>query len=179
MKEFKAKAQNGAVLFSSGLMAVVASTASAATAHASTAASVSTSDGSVKTKNVAKTQDKSNGGQKAEKSDKASKANKNAKADDGSEEAAKKTKTVTVKKGDTTWSIAQKNDTTVAKIVKDNDLKENGATILVGQKLEVHPGDKSIKDSTLFASQKKSSSQSSTGTAAPQAAAQTSQSSTQ
>lgn len=191
MKEFKAKAQNGAVLFSSGLMAVVASTASsAAVAHASTAVSSVTSSDGAKAKNAAMTQSNGNDdanaknagkkqgkaqakSEKANKASKTSKADKDAEKSESSEEAAEKTKTVTVKKGDTTWSIAQKNDTTVAKIVKDNDLKENGATILVGQKLEVHPGDKSVKDSTLFESQKDSSKQSSTGTA--QSAAQASQ----
>ena len=46
----------------------------------------------------------------------------------------KKTITYTVKQGDVLWKIAQKYNTTIDKIVKDNNIK-NPDLILVGQKL--------------------------------------------
>lgn len=44
-------------------------------------------------------------------------------------------KTITVKKGDTLWSLARNNNTSVEKIIKDNNIK-NGR-IRVGDKLEI------------------------------------------
>ncbi|MCR1903911.1 LysM peptidoglycan-binding domain-containing protein [Lactobacillus taiwanensis] len=56
--------------------------------------------------------------------------------------------TITVKKGDTTWDIAQnynkthQNDkTSVEQIIKDNNLQKEGSLIFVDQKLEVNKDD--------------------------------------
>ena len=49
---------------------------------------------------------------------------------------SKSYKTYTVKSGDTLSEIAEKNDTTVSKIVKDNNL-ENANLIYPGQKLKI------------------------------------------
>lgn len=51
-------------------------------------------------------------------------------------ESATKTTTYTVKKGDTLSSIAKKYETTVAKLAKDNNIKDRNL-IKVGQKIKV------------------------------------------
>lgn len=57
---------------------------------------------------------------------------------------------VTVKKNDTTWSIAKKHKTTVHQVVKENHLKNNGNLIYVGEKLKVHkPGYKASKKKSV------------------------------
>lgn len=45
--------------------------------------------------------------------------------------------TYTVKKGDTLWAIAAKYHTTIAKLVKDNKIK-NANLIIVGQKIKIN-----------------------------------------
>lgn len=49
--------------------------------------------------------------------------------------------TVTVKKGDTTWDLAQLHKTSVAQIVKDNQLNNGGRLIYVGQTLQINADD--------------------------------------
>ena len=70
---------------------------------------------------------------------------------------------VTVKKGDTTWDIAQEYNkkhedakTSVDQIVKDNKLKDGGKLILIDQKLEVNKDDgqpKNVSQNTSSNSQ--------------------------
>lgn len=48
---------------------------------------------------------------------------------------------VTVKEGDTTWDIAQKYDTTVQQIVKDNNLSDGGNLIHINNILKVRADD--------------------------------------
>lgn len=48
---------------------------------------------------------------------------------------------VTVKEGDTTWDIAQKYDTTVQQIVKDNSLSDGGNLIHINDVLKVRADD--------------------------------------
>ena len=48
---------------------------------------------------------------------------------------------VTVKEGDTTWDIAQKYDTTVQQIVKDNNLSDGGNLIHINDVLKVRADD--------------------------------------
>lgn len=48
---------------------------------------------------------------------------------------------VTVKEGDTTWDIAQKYDTTVQQIVKDNNLSDGGNLIHINDILKVRADD--------------------------------------
>lgn len=48
---------------------------------------------------------------------------------------------VTVKEGDTTWDIAQKYDTTVQQIVKDNHLSDGGNLIHISDVLKVRADD--------------------------------------
>ena len=48
---------------------------------------------------------------------------------------------VTVKEGDTTWDIAQKYDTTVQQIVKDNNLSDGGNLIHISDVLKVRADD--------------------------------------
>ncbi|TDN16572.1 hypothetical protein CEE79_11780, partial [Lactobacillus crispatus] len=48
---------------------------------------------------------------------------------------------VTVKEGDTTWDIAQKYDTTVQQIVKDNNLSYGGNLIHINDVLKVRADD--------------------------------------
>jgi len=67
--------------------------------------------------------------------------------------AETKTKIVIVKEGDTTWDIAQKHHTTVAKIVKDNDLENGGSLIHINDKLKVLTGNETNK-STVISSTK-------------------------
>ena len=50
--------------------------------------------------------------------------------------STKKTVTYTVKRGDTLSGIARRYKTTVAKLVKDNDIK-NANLIYVGQKIKI------------------------------------------
>lgn len=78
--------------------------------------------------------------------------------------------TVTVKKGDTTWDIAQEYNknhedakTSVDQIVKDNNLKDGGKLILIDQKLEVNKDEPknttpSINTSTPASTQQAASS---------------------
>ena len=55
--------------------------------------------------------------------------------------ASTKTVKVQVKKGDTAWDIAKKHKTSLKKLVKENNLKDNGNLIYVGQTLNVEEGD--------------------------------------
>lgn len=178
--------RKSSVLFSSGLMAVLASSfATGASAHAATASSTSSTvkttkvdnkDSKKKTSSEDKSKDTSKNNSKSEKS-------KDQKDSDSKDEEV----TVVVKSGDTTWSIAKKYDTSVDKIAQDNDLEKNGELILVGQKLEVHPGDKTVEKDSSDSSKDKSkssqqtaqqSTQSSSTTASASTTAQQTQSST-
>lgn len=163
------------ILFSSGLMAVLASSfATGTSAHAANAVSssesVKTTKVDTKTDNKDKSQDESTSKNKSQDTSKESKGSDKDKKDGNSKS---KSKTVTVKLGDTTWSIAKKYDTSVDKIVQDNDLENNGELILVGQKLEVHPGDTTVeKDNS------KSNNNSAQSQTSQQSAQQTSQANT-
>lgn len=53
--------------------------------------------------------------------------------------------TVIVKSGDTTWDIAKSHNTTVDKIVKDNNLKFGGSLIYPNQKLDINTDESSHK----------------------------------
>ena len=55
--------------------------------------------------------------------------------------ASTKTVKVQVKKGDTAWNIAKEHKTSLKKLVKENNLKDNGNLIYVGQTLNVEEGD--------------------------------------
>ncbi|EUJ28717.1 LysM peptidoglycan-binding domain-containing protein [Listeria grayi] len=57
------------------------------------------------------------------------------KASTASSSSSSSAKTYTVKKGDTLWSIAQKNKTTVDKLSKLNKL--HSSAIYIGQKLKL------------------------------------------
>lgn len=65
--------------------------------------------------------------------------------------------TVTVKKGDTTWGLAQQHKSSVAQIVKDNHLANNGNLIYVGQQLQINQDDG--QNNTPAQSQQATSSQ--------------------
>lgn len=178
--------RKSSVLFSSGLMAVLAgSFATGTSAHAATASSTSSTVKTTKvdnkdSKNKTTSEDKS---KDTSKSDSKSEKSKDQKDSDSKDEEV----TVVVKSGDTTWSIAKKYDTSVDKIVQDNDLEKKGELILVGQKLEVHPGDKTVEKDSSDSSEDKSkpsqqtaqqSTQASNTTASASTTAQTQSSTT-
>lgn len=59
----------------------------------------------------------------------------------GASTAHASTRTVKVKKGDTAWKLARRHKTSLKKLVKENNLKNNGNLIYVGQKLRIHEGE--------------------------------------
>ena len=81
--------------------------------------------------------------------------------------------TVTVKKGDTTWGLAQKHKSSVAQIVKDNYLANNGNLIYVGQQLQINQDDG--QNNTPAPSQQATSTQTTTTSSQTTPAANTTQ----